>query len=87
MKVLRQYTVVRKYPDKRLCTKSASPLNQNRKVATGPILNLRSLATILRLNLWPVATASGSDTGLGRSRTPKPRVNEELNARCVALLS
>ncbi len=46
----------------RLCTKSASPVSEPGAVATGPILNAWPRATILRLNLWPVATAPGSDT-------------------------
>jgi hypothetical protein len=36
-------------------------LYQNRRVATDPILKPRYRLTILRLNLWPVATAAGSD--------------------------
>jgi hypothetical protein len=45
-----------------LCTKSASPISEPEAVATGSIPNLRSLATILGLNIGPVATAPGSDT-------------------------
>ena len=36
-------------------------LSEPGAVVTGPRLNLCSQATILILNLWPVATAPGSD--------------------------
>jgi hypothetical protein len=39
------------------------PLSEPGAVATGPRLNLTDPTTIFRVNLWPVATAPGSDMG------------------------